>query len=219
VSNTTSAQAFIFDMDGTLLDNMRFHTEAWKETIEALGHPPVDPRTWEQRTSGIPNRTIFAELLGVATPDVSEWIERKEAAYRRAAADRLRPVDGLIQFLDRAEEAGIQLALATGAGPANIEFNLQALDLARRFPVIVGADDVSRGKPDPEVFLTAADRLGVRANRCVVFEDAPLGIEAAHRAGMRVVALTTMLSADDLATLPGVATAAADYRNIVPHHL
>jgi HAD superfamily hydrolase (TIGR01509 family) len=211
--------AFIFDMDGTLLDNMGFHTEAWMESIALLGHPPVDPITWEQRTSGVPNRTIFADMLGVEHADVPEWVERKEAAYRRVAEGQLRALDGLHAFLDRAETAGIKLALATGAGPENIVFNLGALGLTGRFDVIVGADDVTKGKPDPEVFLVAAARLGVDALNCVVFEDAPLGIEAAHRAGMRVVALTTMLPPTTLATLPGVAHTSADFQHLEPLRL
>ncbi len=215
----TESIAFIFDMDGTLLDNMSFHTEAWMETINELGHPQVDATEWEQRTSGVPNRTIFSDMLGVPLDDVSSWVERKEAAYRRLAHRRLEPLDGLRAFLDQAQDLGITLAMATGAGQANIEFNLDALDMHTYFPVIVGADDVVNGKPDPEVFLTAADRLGVSAKQCIVFEDAPLGIEAARRAGMRVVAFTTMLSAEVLRDIPGVSVVARNFEEIKPEFL
>jgi beta-phosphoglucomutase family hydrolase len=212
-------RAFIFDMDGTLLDNMRFHTSAWMETIEALGQPAVDPAEWEQRTSGVPNRTIFAEMLGVHTDHVTTWVDRKEAAYRRLSSGLLEPLGGLHRFLTEALHGGIDLAMATGAGQANIDFNLEALDLTDFFPVIVGADDVSRGKPDPEVFLTAAQLLGLPPERCVVFEDAPLGIEAARRAGMKVVAFTTMLSAVDLGAIPGVELVADNFEQLDPASL
>ncbi len=206
-------------MDGTLLDNMRFHTEAWMETIAELGQDPVDPSNWEQRTSGVPNRTIIAEMLGVHTNHVAEWVERKEAAYRRLSYGNLEALPGLRPFLDNATRLGIALAMATGAGPANIAFNLDALDLHAYFPVIIGADDVARGKPDPEVFLTAADRLGVAPEGCVVFEDAPLGIESARRAGMAVVAFTTMLSADELSVIPGVSRVADSFEHLDPSEL
>ena len=213
---TQAERAFIFDMDGTLLDNMRFHTSAWMETINELGHPSVDPTEWEKQTSGVPNRTIFAEMLGVHTDDVGQWVERKEAAYRRLSSGLLEPLAGLHRFLTEALHGGVDLAMATGAGPANIEFNLEALDLTDFFQMIVGADDVSRGKPDPEVFLTAAKLLGIDPELCVVFEDAPLGIEAARRAGMKVVAFTTMLSATELELLPGVHVVADNFEQLDP---
>jgi beta-phosphoglucomutase family hydrolase len=207
-------RAFIFDMDGTLLNNMAFHTAAWMETIEALGHGPVNPVDWELQTSGVPNRTILAERLGVAPHNVSEWVEWKEAAYRRLALGRLKPLPGARAFLRAARKNGVRLAMATGAGPANIRFNLTALEMEAAFETIVGADDVEHGKPDPEVFLKAAKKLGVPPSNCVVFEDAPLGIEAARRAGMRVVAFTTMLKSAELMALPGVNIVADDFTGL-----
>jgi beta-phosphoglucomutase family hydrolase len=212
--NDTVRRAFLFDMDGTLVDNMAFHTKAWMETIAELGQDPVDPVEWEQRTSGVPNRTIFAEMLGVPVDQVAEWVERKEAAYRRLATGNLRPMPGLTAFLQASRSAGIRLAMATGAGPANIRFNMGSLGLESSFEVIVGADDVVNGKPDPEVFLTTAAKLDVAPSACVVFEDAPLGIEAARRAGMQVVALTTMMSAAELAALPGVGVVVDDFTQL-----
>ncbi len=209
-------RAFIFDMDGTLLDNMSFHTAAWMETIAELGHSPVDPLEWELQTSGVPNRTIFAERLGVASQHLSHWVDWKEAAYRRLADGQLQPLPGLRAFLRAARKQGVRNAMATGAGAINIRFNLSALAMESTFETIVGADDVEKGKPDPEVFLTAAKRLGVPPSNCVVFEDAPLGIEAARRAGMRVVAFTTMLKSAELMALPGVSIVADDYTELSP---
>jgi beta-phosphoglucomutase family hydrolase len=209
-------RAFIFDMDGTLLNNMSFHTQAWMQIIEELGHTPVDPVDWEQQTSGVPNRTILAERLGVEPQHVTRWVDAKEAAYRELAVGHLHALPGLRGFLRGARSLGIRLALATGAGPINIRFNLAALELESTFETIVGADDVDKGKPDPEVFLTAAKKLGVPPSNCVVFEDAPLGIEAARRAGMRVVAFTTMLKSAELMALPGVNIVADDYMDLHP---
>jgi beta-phosphoglucomutase family hydrolase len=208
------SRAFIFDMDGTLLDNMAFHTEAWMQTISELGHEPVDPIEWERQTSGVPNRTIFADLLGVPAAAVDNWVESKEAAYRRLAQGKIEPLPGTREFLRAARKSGVRRAMATGAGQANIRFNLAAMELEAAFEVVIGADDVERGKPDPEVFLTAANRLGVSPSNCIVFEDAPLGIEAARRAGMRVVAFTTMLGATELGSLPGVSLVVDDYTEL-----
>lgn len=208
------SRAFIFDMDGTLLDNMAFHTEAWMQTITELGHDPVDPIEWERQTSGVPNRTIFADLLGVPPAEIADWVEWKEAAYRRLAEGKIEALPGTREFLRAARQSGVRRAMATGAGQANIRFNLAAMQLEAAFEVVIGADDVEKGKPDPEVFLTAANRLGVSPSNCIVFEDAPLGIEAAQRAGMRVVAFTTMLTATELGSISGVSLVVDDYTEL-----
>jgi beta-phosphoglucomutase family hydrolase len=208
------SRAFIFDMDGTLLDNKAFHSAAWMQTISELGHEPVDPIEWERQTSGIPNRTIFADLLGVNPAEVGDWVDRKDAAYRRLADGQIESLPGTREFLRAARTSGVRRAMATGAGQANIRFNLAAMQLEAAFEVVIGADDIEKGKPDPEVFLTAANRLGVSPTNCIVFEDAPLGIEAARRAGMRVVAFTTMLGATELGSIPGVSLVVDDYTEL-----
>ena len=106
----------------------------------------------------------------------------------------LRPLIGLPEFLQQARAAGMRLGVATAADLVNAAFVLEGIGLRQVFDVIVTADDITRGKPDPEIFLLAAQRLGVPPGRCLVFEDAPMGIEAARRAGMLAVALTTSIS-------------------------
>jgi HAD superfamily hydrolase (TIGR01509 family) len=211
--------AFVFDMDGTILDNMGFHTEAWMQTIEELGQPPRDPREWERITSGTPNHEIFRNLLGLEGLDdagVNHWVERKEGLYREKAVDRLVELPGFSKFLARARDLDIRLGLATGAGPSNISFNLEALGLVDAFDTIVGAIDVVKGKPDPEVFLTSAARLGVPPASVLVFEDAPLGIDAARAAGMSVVGITTMMSVDALLEISNVKHAIQDFEALHP---
>jgi beta-phosphoglucomutase family hydrolase len=212
-------EAFVFDMDGTILDNMGLHTEAWMQTIEELGQAPREPREWERATSGTPNHEIFRNLLGLSDLDdagINHWVERKESLYREKAADQLVELPGFSQFLERARELNVRLGLATGAGPSNISFNLGALDLVEAFDAIVGAIDVVKGKPDPEVFLTSAARLGVHPASVLVFEDAPLGIDAARAAGMRVVGVTTMMSVDSLLERDNVSNAIRDFTNLDP---
>jgi HAD superfamily hydrolase (TIGR01509 family) len=220
-ARSSLAVAFVFDMDGTILDNMAFHTAAWMQTLLDLGLPSRDPVEWEHATSGVPNREIFTTLLrlDLDTAGVERWVLHKERLYRELSAGCLREISGLSAFLDRCRHAGIRLGLATGAGPENIQFNLRALQLQSMFGIVVGAADVTRGKPDPEIFLTAAERLSVSADRVIVFEDAPLGILAANAAAMPVVAVDTMLDAVALCAEANVARTIHDYEDLDPIQL
>jgi beta-phosphoglucomutase len=205
--------AFIFDMDGTILDNMKFHTRAWLQVLDELGLPRWDPQTWEHRTSGVPNRTILRELLGLNLDDdgIARWVERKESLYREHAVGAVQEIPGCTAYIRRMRAAGARVALATGAGRPNIAFNLNALGLQHDFDAVVGADDVVRGKPEPDIVLAAAARLGAAPADCVVFEDAPMGLEAARRAGMRAVCVTSMMTESDARAWPNVVAAVADF--------
>jgi beta-phosphoglucomutase len=205
--------AFIFDMDGTILDNMMFHTRAWLQVLDELGLPRWDPEAWEHRTSGVPNRTILRELLGLNFDDaeIARWVERKESLYREHADGAVREIPGCIAYIRGQRAAGARIALATGAGRTNIDFNLRALGMLHDFDAIVGADDVQRGKPEPDIFLAAAARLGSAPENCVVFEDAPMGLEAARRAGMRAVCITSMMTDAQARAFPNVVATVRDY--------
>lgn len=208
--------AFIFDMDGTILDNMRYHTAAWLQVLRELNLPQPPAEEWEHRTSGVPNRQIFREHLKLDFSDaeVAQWVERKELLYREHAAGKLIEVEGFQSYLARIRAGGARVAVATGAGATNIAFNLGALGLSDAFDAIVGADDVQRGKPEPEIFLTSAARLGATPDQCVVFEDAPMGLEAARRAGMRAVGILGLMSEADIYAYPNVVKAVRGYGEI-----
>jgi beta-phosphoglucomutase len=210
--------AFIFDMDGTLVDNMRFHTQAWLQVLADLGLPEVAPDAWERRTSGVPNREILRQLKGDAFTDqeIAHWVARKESLYREKARRAVQEVPGAVAFVRAARAAGVPCAVATGAGPENITFTLDALGIRDAFDAIVGANDVKRGKPDPEVFLTSAARLGVTPSRAIVFEDAPMGLEGARRAGMRAVAIRGMLNDADFAGFDNVLRVIGDFHGLTP---
>ena len=198
-----SPRAVIFDIDGTLVDNMHLHAEAFGVFAERHGLPPLTQAD-RARLDGRRNSEIFPILFN---RDVGreEWLayeHEKEGLYRELSRGRLTPMKGLHDLIERLRNEHIPIALATSAPKPNVVHTLAELELAAEFPVIVRGDEVARGKPAPDVFIEAARRLAVDARDCLVFEDAPMGIEAAHAAGMRVVALTTSFSAAHFQQLP-----------------
>jgi HAD superfamily hydrolase (TIGR01509 family) len=141
-------------------------------------------------------------------------VERKESLYREHAAGAVREIPGCTAYIRGQRAAGARIALATGAGRTNIDFNLRALGMLHDFDAIVGADDVQRGKPEPDIFLAAAARLGAAPENCVVFEDAPMGLEAARRAGMRAVCITSMMTETDARAFPNVVATMRSFQEI-----
>ena len=208
-------------MDGTILDNMRFHTDAWMRTIGDLALPKRDPVEWERLTSGVPNREIFRGLLALDLDDagIEYWVQHKERLYREVSIGLLVEVPGFSGFLNRARTLDLRIGLATGAGAQNIAFNLEALGLIDAFDTIVGAADVVRGKPDPEIFLTSAARLEVQPDEVLVFEDAPMGIESARAAGMDVVGIATMMTTLELVGYDNVRRVIDNFEDLDPSSL
>lgn len=208
-------EGLIFDMDGTVVDNMAFHDRAWSGLLDHLGIA-LDMDAFRRRTAGKTNPEILRELLGadLSDADIVALGDRKEAFYREFYAPHLRAIDGFFEVIDRADRHGVPYALATAAGPANIAFTLNGLGLTERFATVVGAADVKNGKPHPDMFLAAAERMRVAPERCLVFEDAPAGVEAARRAGMRAVVVTTTLTPAEVADLPHVLRAVATFAEL-----
>jgi beta-phosphoglucomutase family hydrolase len=214
-----SDRAFIFDMDGTLVDNMRFHTEAWRTLIEENGFE-FNERKFLVETAGQTNREIIPGVFGAMSNErLSELALRKEELYREAYLPHRMVVPGLIDFLEAARGLGIRMAVATAASPANMAFILDGLDLRKYFGALATAADVRRGKPDPEIFLKSAADLGVEPQNSIVFEDAFFGFEAAKRAGMIAIGLTTVNSAEDIMKTGSVVEVHADYSELRPEEL
>jgi beta-phosphoglucomutase len=178
----------LWDLDGTLVDSGDLHYEAWQEILAAHGRA-LDRATFAA-SFGKRNDTILRELLD---PDLSDAEVRrigddKEVRYRalvRRHGVRLLP--GALGWLGRLKQAGWRQAVATSAPLANVAATLEPLGLAEHFDALVSAEELGRGKPDPLVFLTAAERIGLPPARCVVVEDAPAGLLGARRGGMAAI--------------------------------
>lgn len=182
--------AYIFDLDGVIVDSMPVHTEAWLIYLRRLGIP--GDRLVE-RMHGRRNDEIVRDLFGgsLASEEVFAHGAAKERLYRELMAPRLAAhlVPGVAAFLGRHPEA--PKGVASNAEPANIDFVLEGAGLGAHFPVRVSGHQVSKPKPDPEVYLRAAAQLGARPEECVIFEDSPAGLAAARGSGARVVAVNT----------------------------
>lgn len=193
-------RAAIFDMDGTLVDNMRFHVRAWVDVVSQLGLKVTSRERFEHEFNGRKNEEIVPRLLSrmPTEAELAEIAHLKESRYRELFRPNLSPLAGLDTLLQRLKAAGRLLAVATAAPEPNRALVLDGLALRGHFQVVVGAEDAPRGKPAPDIFLAAAERLGIEPAEAVVFEDAVNGVVAARSAGMRAVGVTTTASADEL---------------------
>ncbi len=192
--------AIIFDMDGTMVDSMPTHARSWTEFTRRHGITmPVDEIL--RRTTGRNGVECIRELFGADTPEgrALELIAEKEEIYRELFAPEFREVAGFRRFAAQVRGRGMKLAVATAGDQHNIAFVMKHLQLPEPPHAVVGGDEGLPGKPEPALFLEAARRIGAAPADCIVFEDAPFGIEAARRAGMRAVAICTTHSAADLA--------------------
>lgn len=206
--------AFIFDMDGTLVDNMHYHTDAWRVLLEENGIE-FNERKFLVETAGKTNKEILPTVFGDASDErIAELALRKEDLYQEIYLPNRKPLAGLVNFLESSKDLGIKLAVSTAASPRNLEFILDGLDLRKYFDVLTTAADVKRGKPDPETFLISADKLGVATYNCIVFEDAFGGFQAAKNAGMKCIGLTTVNTAEEILATDIVAESHADFTTL-----
>ena len=190
----------IFDWDGVIIDSAKLHEQSWHRLAAELGKT-IAPESFI-RGFGMKSARIIEEIHGWAKEpeEVARLTNRKEALYRELVArSEIAPLPGVAAWLERLRAAGVPCAVASSTHRLNIDAVLARIGLQAAFQAIVSAEDVVQGKPNPEVFLRAAERLGEAAKRCVVFEDAHVGIEAAHAAGMKVVAVATTHPPEELA--------------------
>jgi HAD superfamily hydrolase (TIGR01509 family) len=206
--------AAIFDMDGVLIDSGAHHRHAWRMLLAELGTEPAHPEHW-RLTIGRPSEEAIPLLLGrrVSGAEARRLARRKRDLYQERAQTGLDPVPGVREFLEALARLDVPRAVGTSASRWDAERLLDDLGLLRFFDVMVTSDDVMLGKPDPEVWTQAARRLRVSAERCVVFEDALVGVQAARAARMRVVGVTTAHSDAELLAA-GAERTIADFQGL-----
>lgn len=183
--------AVIFDVDGVIVDTAAYHYQAFVEFGKEAGYTITEQQF--RATFGCHNRDIFALLFGRSVPDdeLAGLAARKEQVFRDILRRKVLGTPGVVDLVSGLKDQGFLLAIGSSTPLANIELVLGELGIRGLFSAIVSAEDVTRGKPDPQVFLLAAERLRVAPGRCVVIEDAVVGLQAALRAGMKAVAVTT----------------------------
>ncbi len=188
----------IFDMDGVIVDNHQWHFEAWVDF--GRRHNITITKEDFSRHFGSTNQQVMKSLFGdaISGNEIAILSDEKESIYRELYLPHIHPVHGLPEFLKFASGKKVPVALATSAPYENVKFTLEATGLHKYFDVITDSSMVSRGKPDPEVYLTTAAKLGVKPADCIVFEDSVPGILSATHAGMRVIGVATTHKPDEL---------------------
>ena len=206
--------ALLFDLDGTLIDSMPHHHVAWQEWHRRRGLD-FDEQGFFSATAGRANAEIMRTLLpGHTADDYMAMADEKETLYREIAMHSLDLIHGVEALCAAARRRGMKLAICTASTPENMALAFERFGLDAQVDTVVSPADGMRGKPHPDIFVEAARRLGVPAADCIVFEDAPLGIEAARRASMLAVALTTSLAADDFAAFDNILAIVPDLTTI-----
>jgi beta-phosphoglucomutase len=203
--------AVIFDMDGVIVDNMDHHAKAWETFLKRHSHnlsiEDVTPHF------GKTNKDIMGFIFGrqAASEDVARWSEEKEGLYREIYAQDMAPLPGLLDFLKALRKRGVRTVVATSAPKKNLDFVLDGLKIRSWFDAVVDASEVKKGKPDPEIYLAAARKVGCPAEACVVFEDSLAGIQAGLNAGMKVIGVATTLPEEKL---KGTELVIRDFREV-----
>lgn len=206
-------KAFLFDLNGTMIDDMAYHTQAW---YDILNNELKANLSWEQIKTEMygKNQELLVRVFGAEKFSIEQMDTlslEKERRYQTAFKPHLQLINGLQEFITKAHNAGIRMAIGSAAIAYNVDFVLDGLNLRKYISSIVCADDVQISKPHPETFLKAAEKLGVAPADCIVFEDAPKGVEAAANAGMKSVVVTTMHDKEEFNSYDNVLMFVSDY--------
>ncbi|MEO8173379.1 MAG: HAD family phosphatase [Sediminibacterium sp.] len=212
-------KAFLFDLNGTMIDDMEYHVKAWHGILNGLG-ANISLTQMKEECYG-KNDELLERIFPGRFPDEEKnrMSYDKETAYQFAFKPSLKLLDGLDEFLGRASKENIPMAIGSAAIMYNIDFVLDGLNIRHFFPVIVSAELVAMSKPDPETYFKCADQLGVPYSNCIVFEDAPKGVEAAQNAGMQCVVLTTMHTKEEFGKYNNIICFVKDYTDPQLNHL
>ena len=208
-------KAVLFDMDGVVVDNLPYHVDAWLLFCERH-NIPLTREVFYRELNGMNSKDTFEWFYQkeMSRAEVEELEEEKEILYRGFYKEHMKPAAGLVTFIKALRAHGIKTALATSAGPGNIDFIVDGLGIRDQFDAIIGGAEVRKGKPDPEIYLKAAALVGVDPADCWVIEDSLQGIASGLNAGMQVVGITTSHTAEELAHTHWIA---ADFVDLFEH--
>lgn len=208
-------KAFLFDLNGTMIDDMPYHINAWHQIVNNLGanlsYEKVKAECYGKNAEVL--ERIFPARFSME--EKNKMSIEKEKQYQQKFKPHLKLLNGLNSLLGMASANNIRMAIGSAAIMFNIDFVLDNLNIRHYFQTLVSADDVSHSKPDPETFLECAKRLGVERAQCIVFEDAPKGVESALNAGMKCIVLTILHGPDEFKQYPNVIAFIKDYTDPV----
>ena len=209
-------KAFLFDLNGTMIDDMDYHTDAWRDVLNNDLGANLTRQQVKMEMYG-KGEEMLVRVFGserFTNQEMSAIVFEKEKKYQKAFLPHLKLIKGLDAFIEEAHQRGIKMAVGSAAITFNIDYVLDGLHIRKYFPVTVSADDVGKSKPDPETFLKCAEGLGVAPADCIVFEDNPKGVQSALNAGMRSVVITTMHEVHEFAGLPNILKFIESYEDL-----
>lgn len=207
-------KAFLFDLNGTMINDMQYHITAWHRILNELG-ANISLERMKEECYGKNHELLERIFPGRFSEDQKNHMSlEKEKQYQQHFRPHLQLLPGLHHFIQQAHAAGIKMAIGSAAIMFNIDFVLDGLNIRQYFDVLVSADDVKHSKPDPETYLKCAQQLGIEPTNCLVFEDAPKGVESALNAGMDAFVITLMHEKEDFLHYPNVIQFAKDYKEL-----
>ncbi|MEO8719961.1 MAG: HAD family phosphatase [Ginsengibacter sp.] len=192
-------KAVIFDLDGTLLDNNSFHLKSWIEYLKNIGRN-ISEKEYNKNINGRTNKDVIEYIYDrkMSSEEILKYSLEKEALYRKLYQPFIEPVTGLIEFLEILNKKNIPMAIATSGIQPNIDFMFQHVPIEKYFKIVINSSHITKGKPDPEIYLKVASLLNISPQNCLVFEDAVVGIKSAKDAGMKVIAVATTQTIEEL---------------------
>jgi beta-phosphoglucomutase len=191
--------AAIFDLDGTLIDNNSYHLQSWLQYLKDMNRE-MSEEEYKANVNGRTNKDVIEYIFNRKMDDQEalKYAHEKEAIYRQLSAPYIKPVPGLLELLEKLRSLSIPMAIATSGIQVNIDFLFEHIPIRSYFNVIVNSAHITRGKPDPEIYIKTAQLLNIPPSECLVFEDAVVGINSAKAAGMKVVGVLTTHTAGEL---------------------